>query len=622
MQDLLKIIDSRINKNMNSSTPLKTSPCKVIEILSIDKVRVSLISSGAEYTVPNYSGSQVFIGETVQIYYKGTINPNSAYIGASLYKENKNDSDIDCSIKNIIMKCTTGILSADDNIIARTSILAKRSADVTIFFSTYINPGDTPDIRFSVLVDGIQQFYSPTVLPVSSHAIFPGFSLPVTLNKGNHVIEIHCTEITTAEQVCAYVSGQYIEEYSVLVYGCHIDKSDPDSSGAVAYLADAVGMTPAKMENGSFNYGSWKDAFFMPKPCMLKYDGTVAYYLDPDDYGKKLDGTPSDIANPDFEGNAMMEWGQLWYKFAGGADQDDSMSASFGEGFFYVSNQQVDESYHCWCNYNSRDEAAPHFYTAIYNSTLHEGRFRSLSGLALTRENGSGYTTGEQEITYCTANNITSDIEWYTGTYADRMLINALLVLMGKSLNTQAVFGRGLDTGNENAKKAYTTGSMDDKGLFWGDTANGNSGVKVFGMENWWGCIAHRTAGYVYVSSEHKIKLTYGTADGSTANGYNSTGDGYILMGTKSAMNGGVGGLSRLKYNEYGYIPFITGGSSSTYYGDYYEYRSNYALPLYLQMGGRAGTLERAGAFYFDFYSNFLFSSWAVSTTLSCKPIL
>lgn len=46
----------------------------------------------------------------------------------------------------------------------------------------------------------------------------------------------------------------------------------------------------------------------MPRPCMLKSDGTVDYYLDPDDYTKKEDGeTPSDIANVNYNGNAMME---------------------------------------------------------------------------------------------------------------------------------------------------------------------------------------------------------------------------------------------------------------------------------------------------------------------------
>ena len=96
------------------------------------------------------------------------------------------------------------------------------------------------------------------------------------------------------------------------VYGFHINGSESNPDSMVTYIEDAVGMIPAYMDfsAGTFNYGSWQNAFFMPKPCMVKYDGTVDYYLNPNDYTKKADGTASDIANTAYEGNAMMEWGQ------------------------------------------------------------------------------------------------------------------------------------------------------------------------------------------------------------------------------------------------------------------------------------------------------------------------
>ena len=97
-----------------------------------------------------------------------------------------------------------------------------------------------------------------------------------------------------------------------VVYGFHVNGNESNPAAMVTYLKDAVGMTPAKMNYTAdcFDYGSWQDAFFMPRPCMLKYDGTVDYYLDPDDYSKKEDGTASDVANTSYGGNAMMEWGQ------------------------------------------------------------------------------------------------------------------------------------------------------------------------------------------------------------------------------------------------------------------------------------------------------------------------
>lgn len=73
------------------------------------------------------------------------------------------------------------------------------------------------------------------------------------------------------------------------VYGFHINSKNSDPYGAVTYLRDAVGMTPVHMDyaNDTFDWGSWGDAFFLPRPCMLKYDGTFDYYLDENDYTKK-----------------------------------------------------------------------------------------------------------------------------------------------------------------------------------------------------------------------------------------------------------------------------------------------------------------------------------------------
>lgn len=43
-------------------------------------------------------------------------------------------------------------------------------------------------------------------------------------------------------------------------------------------------------------------------PVMMKYNGTVDYELDPNDYTKKKDGTPSDINNNKYNGNVMMQY--------------------------------------------------------------------------------------------------------------------------------------------------------------------------------------------------------------------------------------------------------------------------------------------------------------------------
>ena len=395
------------------------------------------------------------------------------------------------------------------------------------------------------------------------------------------------------------------------VYGFHIDPTESDPSACVTYLEDAIGMTPASMGASEFSYGTWGTAFFMPKPCMIKYDGTVDYYLDPNDYTKKEDGTASDVANANYEGNAMMQWPLIYYKYEAGL--------TAGEGYFYVSNHKMDNSYHCWCNYDCDGNIIPYFYTAIYNGTG-TTKLRSISGVTLNSSSGCGGTTGQQEIDRATANNTTTGkVEWYTDVFSDRMLINGLLILISKNLNCQAAFGNGLVAGSQSAKEAYVTGSLNDKGLFWGDITNQNKGVKVFGMENWWGCVYHRTAGCVGLSNgTYAIKHTWSTVDGTTSTGYNSNGTGYTSAGTRPGNSGQY--IKQCTYGNDCYLPSVTtGASSTTYYCDYW-YTNNAAL-TYLLVGGSSYHGVGAGFSYFYLSSAFAHAGWYVGACLSLKPL-
>lgn len=402
-----------------------------------------------------------------------------------------------------------------------------------------------------------------------------------------------------------------------VVYGFHVNPNESDPSAAVTYLLDAVGMAPAKMGSSTFSYGSWKNAFFIPKPCMLKSDGTVDYYLNPNDYTKKSDGTASDVANASYDGNAMMEWPKIWFKYVpGGVD---------GEWEFYVSNQNVDGTYKCWCNINAAGQEIDHFYTAIYNGTG-TTKLRSISGVQLTTANGADNTTRQQEIDRALANNTGTNVMWYTEVWSDRLLINALLYLIGKSLDLQSTFGQGMTSGSQTAKQNYYTGgkldsnstfNLNNKGLFWGDITNTTNPVKVFGMENIWGCVYRSCAGLVAVDNELKVKLTYDVQDGSTAHGYNFTGNGYLSFGTSASS----GYITKMKADsDKGYIASSAGGTgagASTYYCDYYSV--NTSGTRYALLGGASVYGTHCG-FSVDLNPVVSYASWTVSAALSCKP--
>ncbi len=399
------------------------------------------------------------------------------------------------------------------------------------------------------------------------------------------------------------------------VYGWHIDPAVSDPARAVTYIGSAAGMTPAAMHSDGFSFGSWENAFFMPRPCMLRYDGTVAYYLDPDDYSKKADGSASDIADPSFPANAMMEWPLIWYKFEAGERE--------GEGYFFCSDSRVDESYHCWCNYDARDNIIPHFYTSIYSQNVIDGRLRSLSGRTTNSENGGSNMSGQSEAAAAMANNTTDTVEWYTDVWADRCLINALLILMGRSTDLQGVFGYGLVSGDVAASEAYVTGSLDRGGLFAGSTDVMTQAVKVFGMENWWGHKWHRVAGMQGTPGVYPYKLTWGTADGSTWVGYQEPlSNGYAPVrtpdGQPAARPTGTGYISKCLFGAHGFVPITLVGSPDTAYrAECYTAEDN---AYCLVVGGDSNSGTRAGL-TFAVNNSFVSAYKHIATGLSCKPL-
>ncbi len=397
-----------------------------------------------------------------------------------------------------------------------------------------------------------------------------------------------------------------LKKKAVKVYTYHVNPNESDPEDAVTYLDDAAGLTPAKMGASSFSYGSWANAWFLPRPCMLKSDGTVAYYLDPNDYSKKTDGTASDIADANFDGNVMLEFPKIWVKRVAG-------SAS-GERTVSIAPVNVDGTYKCWSNINADDQEVDHFYLPAYNGTIHSSKMRSLSGITLNTTYAPNYTRA-QEVTAATANNPSGKNMWYTETWADFCLIYDLLYLMGKSLDVQRTFGQGLSSGAETAMRAYVTGAHDAKGLFYGDISGTSIAVKVLGMENLWGCRWHGVAGLINDNGALKVKMTYGVADGSTTVGYNTTGSGYLNYGSTY---GTAGFVKKMQAdNTMGYKIIETAGTDATYYCDYYYV--NNSISAYVLLGG-SSVHGAACGFCVALYDGAAHADWRFGGSLSCRP--
>ena len=455
-------------------------------------------------------------------------------------------------------------------------------------------------------VSGIPSGYSPYYYDVSDPSTkIPVSGTSVEVGFGTYRFYASNGSDSTKEKEVIVDTLKIYNIALKVIYAVHISmstESDPDN--AVTFPSgydnsDFSDNSYMNFSSGSFHYGDWANAFFMPKSCMLKFDGTVDYYLNEDDETKKEDGTASDVANINYGGNAMVEWGKIYFGFKGDSD---------GNGYTFIVSDSPSEGLDCYCNIDANGNEIDHFYTPKYfGSNDSSNRLRSISGQ-------SNYVsqTGTTELSHAKANGN----GWSTECYGDWTLIKHLLVLMSKSLNIQAKYGYGrCSTSNSTS---IGQGTMNGKGRFWGDSSQTN-GVKIFGMENWYGNIWRRIEGYVTNSSGVQlVKMCYGTRDGSTADGYSTGGTGYVSMGTTSGTSGS--GIQTMHINnKCGVVPkALTGNTSpTTYFSDGHWYgNSGYAF-----VGGAWGDGLRVGVFYSVVNGAVSDAGTNLGAAVSCKPL-
>lgn len=319
------------------------------------------------------------------------------------------------------------------------------------------------------------------------------------------------------------------------IYGFDIDESISDPFQAVTYVEDSKNFNPISVDSsGNVNYGSWKDTFLLKenKPCLLK-NGVRNYYLNPDDYTKKEDGTSSDITSGD-DGDVMSEFKQTWYKFE---KNGDIIS-------FRISDHQVDDSYcsNAFISESDYTSLKQYMYIGCYNGISKNSKLRSLSGA-----NPTVNTTLPQFRTLATANGI----GYQQLTFSKYQYIAALLVLMCKSINVQSKLGNG----RVNTSSVIASGTLNNKGQFFGNFDNITS-IKAFHIENIYGNVWQCLDGLGLSSYNYKYK---------NIGPYNDSYSDYNSGGT-STTNGYI--KSMYSDNNIGLLPALIGGTSSSYYSD------------------------------------------------------
>ena len=373
------------------------------------------------------------------------------------------------------------------------------------------------------------------------------------------------------------------------VYGFKREIANSNYLTRITYIDEAVGKTPVtvNLTEQTQDLGSWGDFINkVARPVMVTYDGVVDYELDHNDTTKKLDGSPSDIDNLNYEGNAMVEFRSYRY-----------VSRKTVDGFQYVrfANYKVDDTFedNAFINENGAHSLA--FYFSMFEGGLVDNNMRSIAGAEIVRSKNAS-----QEMTLAKSNGK----GWNTGTWSQLNYIWDLLTLLGKTDGLQETFGRGICelSNNDNVNPfGWIVGQTKNKGCFFGQSGGANP-VRTLWIEDLWGRSNDRYAGLINDNGTFKVKLVppYPTPSDSAS----AYGD-YI---NTELVTPGTGYVKEVNCNEFGFLPQVTGGSTNTYFCDYFY--KNDDRCSYVLVGGSWSDGSRCGHYVVvTFASSFAYSS-------------
>ena len=343
---------------------------------------------------------------------------------------------------NAVTTSANGIMIASDKI-KLDSIAANAN--------NYSLPNST-----SLVVGGVKLF-SDTVQAVVSNAVTAtaNRTYGVQVNSlGQLVVNVPWVDIAA--------NSYSKSEVDSLVQGFTYDKATIDALVGNSSLNGAYGVTWNNETNLYKRIGNdFTQIQKLMKRCVLNFDGTVRYFLDPNDSTKKEDGALADLTGA--SGNVMVQIPKFYYKhIAKNNDMTWLVSLVPQDGFevhpaFKRGNIEVDFRYY-----------------RAYTGYVSGGKLLSRSGV-----NATGSLTISQFRTYAMANGS----GW---SLTDWNLLHAIQVLFlteYATFNSQSVLGNGNHTGGDNG---MVTGQSNIIGNGSSGVLNSDKWMSYRGIENFY----------------------------------------------------------------------------------------------------------------------------------------
>lgn len=270
MDDLYNLINQTVDKKMNSLNLIKAVPCKVVNVFENETAEVELISNKAKYTVPNYSGSKLNIGETVQLFYKGLITNNNAYIGASFNKETVVEIEKDV-FRTFGSKNKLGGTLSSGSTISSISVTSKETANCLLCVNMAITGLYNDTVQIKIIRDRQTALtYMPVISTKENERIHFSCVLPWVASAQANRIDVKLFGNVYVDSAYCSVAGMNLTAntvsdisngYKYILYSPTIGTEIAYYSSTTYYgtdlnpeIPESLGYKVTRLAATSFNY--------------------------------------------------------------------------------------------------------------------------------------------------------------------------------------------------------------------------------------------------------------------------------------------------------------------------------------------------------------------------------
>ena len=358
----------------------------------------------------------------------------------------------------------------------------------------------------------------------------------------------------------------------------------------------------------TYSGGGVSDVHTAMRRCVLRDDGTVNYYLDPTNSALKADGSSSVLTGAD--GQVMVEIPAFYVKFTAGSTRTWSISLFPATGYglhpAFIKNgsfvpyryigaydacvNSTGSTYESGLNYDNNWTSGQSW------STDTTPKLASVSGIypavGITRANartmaanrGTGWRQCDVYLYW--AVELLFLVEY--GTFRTQQNIGDGNVSVSGAYNAPSS-GTQTDSPHSIAGKSNSLGNASTNTTTGASSGTRDTAFMSYrGIENWYGNCWNFVDGYNINSNQAYVSNTNTQFADDTATNYNAIG---------SAMVASDGYVTNTQQEPYAFLPSAVGGSSSTYWADYYYQAVGWRVAI---VGGAASDGAYAGGFYWS----------------------